>query len=108
MVEPVGNARVMDFGIAMRIEGKGPSDQANLLLGTPAYLAPEYVKSQRVSPQGDIYAVGLIMLEMLMGRRVVRADSLRAMLASLPISGADSGAQAAGHFCSYRIACLRP
>ena len=81
LIEANGNARVMDFGIAMRIDpnGKG-SDAANLLVGTPAYLSPEYVKSQRVSPQGDIYAVGLIMLEMLTGRRIIRADSLSATL----------------------------
>lgn len=81
LIEPSGNARVMDFGIAMRIDpsGKG-SDAANRLVGTPAYLSPEYVTAQRVSPQGDIYAVGLIMLEMLTGRRVIRADSLATTL----------------------------
>jgi serine/threonine protein kinase len=81
LIEPGGNARVMDFGIAMRIDpsGKG-SEAANLLVGTPAYLSPEYVKSQRVSAQGDVYAVGLIMLEMLVGRRIIRADSLPAVL----------------------------
>ena len=81
LIEPSGNARVMDFGIAMRIDPSGKSsDAANVLVGTPAYLSPEYVKSQRVSPQGDIYAVGLIMLEMLSGRRIVRADSLATTL----------------------------
>jgi serine/threonine protein kinase len=81
LIEPNGNARVMDFGIAMRIDaGASGKAAANLLVGTPSYLSPEYVKSQRVSPQGDIYAVGLIMLEMLTGRRIVRADSLPATL----------------------------
>lgn len=81
LIEPNGNARVMDFGIAMRIDaGASGKDAANLLVGTPSYLSPEYVKSQRVSPQGDIYAVGLIMLEMLTGRRIIRADSLQATL----------------------------
>lgn len=81
LIEPTGNARIMDFGIAMRIDPNGSSSNAaNLLVGTPAYMSPEYVKSQRVSPQGDIYALGLIMLEMLSGRRIVRGDSLQAML----------------------------
>lgn len=81
LIEPSGNARVMDFGIAMRIDPNGQgSDAANRLVGTPAYLSPEYVTSQRVSPQGDIYAVGLIMLEMLTGRRIIRADSLATTL----------------------------
>lgn len=81
LIEPAGNARVMDFGIAMRIEAGKSSDEArNLLVGTPAYLSPEYVKDQRVSALGDIYAVGLIMLEMLTGRRIVRADSLPSTL----------------------------
>jgi eukaryotic-like serine/threonine-protein kinase len=80
LIEPAGNVRVMDFGIAMRIEAKGASEAANLLVGTPAYLSPEYVKAQRVTPQGDIYAVGLVMLEMLTGRRIIRADSLPSTL----------------------------
>lgn len=79
LIEPSGNARVMDFGIAMRIGG-GTRDAADQLVGTPAYLSPEYVTAQRVTPQGDIYAVGLIMLEMLSGRRIVRADSLSTTL----------------------------
>ncbi|HWU85046.1 MAG TPA: HDOD domain-containing protein [Rhodocyclaceae bacterium] len=79
LIEPSGNARIMDFGIAMRIES-GSKDAADQLVGTPAYLSPEYVKAQRVTPQGDIYAVGLILLEMLSGRRIVRADSLATTL----------------------------
>lgn len=82
LIEPSGTARVMDFGIALRIEqGKhSESDPRNLLVGTPAYLSPEYVQEQRVSVQGDVYAMGLIMLEMLTGRRVIQAENLPATL----------------------------
>ncbi len=60
---------VTDFGLACRAE---PSDesritQEGLLIGTPAYMAPEQVKGEQalVGPQSDIYSLGVILFEML-------------------------------------------
>lgn len=77
-----GIARVMDFGIAVRQIDKPVDDrQADspghqlALIGTPAYMAPEYIQEGRVSPQTDVFAAGLVLFEMLSGRRAVQADS---------------------------------
>lgn len=77
-----GAARVMDFGIAMRASEEHPDagPKAAGLTGTPAYMAPEYVTQQRISPQIDVYAAGLILLEMLTGQRVFDGGPVESIL----------------------------
>ena len=60
--------KIMDFGIARLLsEAKGPDRQ---LIGTPRYLAPEYIQAGEVGPQADVFALGLILDEMLTGMPV--------------------------------------
>jgi serine/threonine protein kinase len=60
--------KIMDFGIARLLsEAKGPDQQ---LVGTPRYLAPEYILKGEVGPQADVFALGLILDEMLTGMPV--------------------------------------
>jgi serine/threonine protein kinase len=73
LIDAEGAAKVMDFGIATRISG--PAQDGGALSGTPAYMAPEYVLAQATGPKLDIYAAGLVLFEMLFGRRAVQADS---------------------------------
>lgn len=62
---PQGQVRVIDFGIATRI---GQGNDARLgLAGTPSYMAPEYIAGGEVSPQNDVFAVGLVLYELLFG-----------------------------------------
>ncbi|MEW6164283.1 MAG: HDOD domain-containing protein [Pseudomonadota bacterium] len=77
-----GAARVMDFGIATRLgdDGSTAGTKADGLTGTPAYMAPEYVTLQRVGPQNDVFAAGLVLLEMLTGRRVFDDGPLESIL----------------------------
>lgn len=57
--------KIMDFGIARLLsETFGPDRR---LLGTPRYLAPEYIRGGIVGPQVDVFALGLILYEMLTG-----------------------------------------
>jgi serine/threonine protein kinase len=60
--------KIMDFGIARLLsEAKGPDKQ---LIGTPRYLAPEYIQAGEVGPEADVFALGLILDEMLTGMPV--------------------------------------
>ncbi|MCX8087012.1 MAG: HDOD domain-containing protein [Rhodocyclaceae bacterium] len=77
-----GSPRVMDFGIATRLadEAGAAGPQTEGLLGTPAYLAPEYVTLRRVTPQIDVFAAGLVLLEMLTGQRVFQGETVESIL----------------------------
>jgi serine/threonine protein kinase len=72
-----------DFGIAL-LAGESRVTGANEIVGTPAYLAPEQVYGGRLGPAVDIYALGLVLLECLTGRREYTATSrMKAALARL-------------------------
>jgi serine/threonine protein kinase len=76
-----GAIKVVDFGIA-HIEGPGATRQtvSRTLRGTPAYMAPEQLVGGRVDARVDIYAAGLVLSEMIMGRHPMLAgpaDRLR-------------------------------
>jgi serine/threonine-protein kinase len=70
MLEPDGTIRVLDFGLAHQLDvlatGTLPS---SALHGTIAYMAPERMLGAPLSPQADVYALGLILYEMVCGAR---------------------------------------
>ncbi len=69
MISHIGNAKVLDFGIAKWIlrEGSALTD-SNETLGTPAYMSPEQCRSEPIDAASDIYALGCIMYEAMTGR----------------------------------------
>jgi eukaryotic-like serine/threonine-protein kinase len=77
MLCPDGTVRVLDFGIAIALD----SDQPRLTMpgagiGTPEYMAPEQVNAQAVVPQTDLYALGLVLFELLTGNRAIAGSSM--------------------------------
>ncbi|HUY04161.1 MAG TPA: HDOD domain-containing protein [Rhodocyclaceae bacterium] len=81
LIDASGLPRVMDFGISVGVSDDQLIEAQAGLLGTPAYMAPEYVRERAVGVGSDIYAAGLVLLEMLTGRRAVEGDSAREILA---------------------------
>src|SRR5262249_25160600 len=64
--------KVVDFGLAKLVTGDGKEAGSNLtqtgeVLGTPHYMAPEYYEGEAVDNRADIYAIGVILYEMLSG-----------------------------------------
>ena len=71
MIEAEGNALIMDFGIARSTSGvTGPSMTAGgAIVGTIEYMAPEQASGVTVDHRADIYSLGLILNDLLLGRR---------------------------------------
>ena len=67
MIDKEGNARIMDFGIARSIMGKGITG-AGVMIGTPEYMSPEQAEVKLVDQRSDIYSLGVILYEMMTGR----------------------------------------
>jgi predicted ATPase len=73
MITPEDQVKVMDFGLA-RIEGQSRLTQDGLVAGTAAYLAPELAIGETGDHRADLYAVGVILYELLTGRRPFSGD----------------------------------
>ncbi|XP_060211446.1 L-type lectin-domain containing receptor kinase VII.1-like [Lycium barbarum] len=64
------NARIGDFGLA-RMHDHGQVANATRVVGTVGYLAPEFVKTGRASTQTDVFSYGVLILEVMCGRRPI-------------------------------------
>ncbi len=68
--------KLLDFGIAKSLDGSELDLTASgSICGTPGYVAPEYLRSEPLRKASDVYAVGLMLLEMILGQRVFKGDS---------------------------------
>lgn len=74
MIDKEGNARIMDFGIARSLKGKGITG-AGVMIGTPEYMSPEQVEGKEVDQRSDIYSLGIILYEMVTGRVPFEGDT---------------------------------
>jgi serine/threonine protein kinase len=79
-----GRALLADFGIARIVDDTAAGRTApGRLVGTPAYFSPEQVSGRVVGPPSDVYALGLVLLECLTGRREFTGGGLETAMARL-------------------------
>ncbi|MBN2409934.1 MAG: protein kinase [Candidatus Aminicenantes bacterium] len=74
MIDRDGNARIMDFGIARSLKGKGVTE-AGVVLGTPDYMSPEQLEGKEADQRSDIYALGAVLYEMVTGEPPFEGDT---------------------------------
>src|SRR5215468_4949980 len=95
-VTPEGRVKVLDFGLAKAMAPEtAPGDPASsptltmrstqmgVLLGTAAYMSPEQAKGKSVDKRADIWAFGVVLIEMLTGRRLYGGETLSDTLAAV-------------------------
>lgn len=74
MLMPSGKVVIMDFGIA-RVRESQRSTRTGFMVGTIEYASPEQIKGLEVDARSDLYALGIILFELLMGRLPFNAQS---------------------------------
>jgi DNA-binding response OmpR family regulator len=81
LLDKDGNLKVLDFGVACLTERSGNLTEAGLVVGTPAYMAPEQLLDETAEERSDLYAVGVVLYECLTGRLPFEANSSIALIA---------------------------
>lgn len=96
-VRPDGTVKVLDFGLAKAIDPAAASSgnavnsptisvhatQAGIILGTAAYMSPEQASGKTVDKRSDLWSFGVVLLEMLTGRRVFDGETVSHTIASV-------------------------
>lgn len=77
MLDSRGKARITDFGLAVVAEELRSEE---VLAGTPAYMAPEQLTGKEVTRRSDIYALGLVLYELVTGKRVFEAKTIHELI----------------------------
>jgi serine/threonine-protein kinase len=77
-----GAVKVSDFGIA-KARAASAATASTFIKGKPAYMSPEQANGQPLDGRSDLFAVGVMLWEMLVGRRLFIADDTRATLAAV-------------------------
>src|SRR5262249_50413419 len=77
-----GISRITDFGVA-RAESRLSTTRGGKLKGKLAYMAPEQIKGDTVDRRGDVYAAGVVLWELLTGRRLFPSGHAGALIAQI-------------------------
>ncbi|MEA3246050.1 MAG: protein kinase, partial [Gemmatimonadota bacterium] len=88
LIDGTGTLKVLDFGIARLAEATSTRTQAGIILGTPAYMAPEQLVGEEIDARTDLYALGVVIYECLTGRPPFGAPSAVALIGKVLTSEA--------------------
>ncbi|GMA19438.1 protein kinase domain-containing protein [Arsenicicoccus piscis] len=75
IIRPDGQVKVADFGLARAVTSDTATALGGNLIGTVSYLAPEQVERGASDARSDVYATGLLLYEMLTGRKAYEGDN---------------------------------
>ena len=73
-----GNVKIVDFGVA-KVRDEVDTISSGIF-GSPLYMSPEQIEEQEVGPSTDLYALGVVLYEMLTGERLHEADNVHTLM----------------------------
>ena len=80
MLVPNGMVKILDFGVArmenLNLTRPGTLGTPAYIVGTPAYMAPEQIRCEKVDQRCDLWALGVLLLNMVTGKRPFRGNSI--------------------------------
>ena len=82
MLTTLGNVKLADFGI-VSVTSSADLTMADQILGTPAYMSPEQIKGDELTPQTDIFSLGIVLYEMVTGKRPFKGTNPVALIQSI-------------------------
>jgi len=74
-----GNAKIIDFGIA-KARTNSESTRAGIIKGKPSYLSPEQISGEQLDGRCDVFALGIVLWELLAGRKLFAGENELAVL----------------------------
>ncbi|HEX6306225.1 MAG TPA: protein kinase [Anaerolineales bacterium] len=80
LLDEAGNAYLSDFGIAKNLPIESAAPRQAFTTGTPGYISPEQIRGETVTPRTDIYALGIVLYELLTGEQPYAARSTEIIL----------------------------
>ncbi len=83
--KPGGRVKILDFGLARVAKDEARLTQPGMVLGTPAFMAPEQARGETVDARGDLFSVGCILYELASGTRPFEAPTTMAALTALAV-----------------------
>lgn len=74
-----GHVKVIDFGIALIKNRQAPVTELGMLKGKPPYMSPEQIKNEPIDRRSDVFALGAVLWELLVGEPLFSGDSIYAI-----------------------------
>jgi serine/threonine-protein kinase len=78
-----GKPKVLDFGVALTMADNAGKSEHRKLIGTPNYMSPEQALGQQIDRRSDIFSLGIILYELLCGRRAFDGKNVEEILAKV-------------------------